>query len=547
MASLTIQSRASKIGLAVIRSSDDSCVLKVLVASKYFAERASSFATVERDVHNRTVISAFLVERGKLHIEVPKESVEALREFSQQQDGRNDGGDRIWKYLGVRILVDGVDSGGNTDAQSADERDKFVSHFRDLIWLMYRMRRLEPAVEQAHGSESQGGLELDPSRTADDQLTILVEIAFVDEVARLIHAIRQDYIPVTELCVAIKGRVSDRSVAKMAYEGWPRLECNFDEFAEVIPLFRVIATALDVVVSGELRQRSNLPDKWLGGHHDPRELRERLRNIPSFPRAVARSVATSIRLTPLQRVWKRTLDAARRILDAEAAQFGQAQNTGSTLILSLNMSSGWERIVASAIGSESPAATSPVSNDKPDHVIGIEQSGMTDPWGRDTPITVDLAAFELRSKSGSVDIDVVLVDAKYVELQGRGKEKRLALPPSNLYQIFVYSLMFKPRPRQVVLVYPMRENQVIAKGELTLKRAPLNIQAELKTEDAGQCSLRIVRARFPTSQDVYSEEGWHKYSENLKQAIMMTIRDGVNDAGREPNSTGREHETNTPP
>ena len=374
----------------------------------------------------------------------------------------------------------------NAKQASADDNSpRLASSLRDLVWLCYRNRKMKSSSDEGGGDET-GGLLLDPKTDeAQDPLALLAELDFVSEMHRLQHRIRKGYVSEEDRLASIRGRITDRGVLDFEMTGIPLLECRFDEFVEATPLFRVLVTALDVVASGTLRDALGVGSDWFGSSSDlhPATLREQLRNLPSLPRPVARATADRLRLTRLQHEWQRPLDLARRILRAESTDTGAADSEGGATIWSIEMPALWERLLTQAL------------NRQPD-CRAMEQAEVLQPWvGMGASRRADIV-LEHRGKP-------YLLDAKY-------KDGSKGASPADQYQIFAYSLLRRPAPVAVALVYPLPAgSRPSPRFDASFARAITNL--ETNDTEIARPDLHLLQLPFPSQTVVRDEFLWKDY------------------------------------
>jgi hypothetical protein len=379
-----------------------------------------------------------------------------------------------------------------------DAESYLTPAIRDLAWLCLRAAQIRSAASDGLGDESAGQL-LDAARAADeiDPLALLAELDFVHEMHRLQHRIRKGYVPEEDRLAAIRGRITDRGVLDYEMTGIPLLECRFDEFVEATPLFRVLATALDVVSAGSLRSSLGVETDGLfgsGSEVHPTTMREQLRSIPSLPLPVARATADRLRLTRLQQEWQRPLELARRILRAESVETGEATREGSMTVWTVDTAKVWEKVLERAF----QAAGVTVST----------QQGMNPPWQ-------GLGAERRPDLTVTHEDQTYLLDAKY----------KLGTPGSSTadqYQMFAYSLINEVRPDAVALVYPVPEGVALAKQHGTsFERETTNLEAAGKR--ATLPKLLLLQAPFPAPSQAQEEGEWQKYLISVGTRLKIAL------------------------
>jgi 5-methylcytosine-specific restriction endonuclease McrBC regulatory subunit McrC len=276
-----------------------------------------------------------------------------------------------------------------------------------------------------------GSLERDP------MLIPLVHHLFVQAVHENRRFIRQGYVRREERLATVRGRVVASSLARHLDGGPPELVCRYEDFTHETPLFRVIATALDVVAGGT----------WLDEHGDetPRargiRLRRYLSSIPSLPsRGMALNQARRLRLGPLLRRWERPLRLARMVLEATVPRLPSEATTITPSIWTLDTATLWEKLLEESLRRLFEAGH---LDDPPHGQLEIES-----PFeGGDGTRHPDLVCGQW------------VLDAKYKafgsEVPGdNGKIQWRHPETSDVNQMFVYAHVSESKASHVALLYP---------------------------------------------------------------------------------------------
>jgi len=162
--------------------------------------------------------------------------------------------------------------------------------------------------------------------------------ASVDAMIRLEKALRP-HIKKLGACVVA------RSVAQADLVGRPRLTCRFDDFSERTPLFRIIASALDVAASYHERSCDYDPSP----RQNARKLRRYLAPIPSLPRVQAVHVARRLRLGHMERDWQAALSLARMVLEDRQFRLNPSHEDTGPVVWTTDTAQIWEEIIAEAM------------------------------------------------------------------------------------------------------------------------------------------------------------------------------------------------------
>ncbi len=357
-------------------------------------------------------------------------------------------------------------------------------------------------------------------------LAPIVHRLFVEEIRDKLRCMRRGYVERSERTGTIRGRVETSSLGPVLAAKVPRVRCTFDAFTEHTPMFRIIASALDLVARGTWldHHRGLSADHQAGasrlgsvrsrGH----QLRRQLASIPSYPLGEARERVARLRLPPmLRRRWGVALSFARDVLLRHGPDLLSDDHKDAPVVWRLSMSGLWERILARALES-TPQVDAVGKQDKqnpPWKILG------TFPRRRDL-------VFELGHRR-------YVLDAKY----------SLHSKPSAGYlnQVFVYGLL--SGCDQVGLIYTRRRPEgdepelvrKVEKGRWPLSDEYLHIPTREKGKrgeeeaetDKGTLDLNLIEAAFPARGDLFSStEGtsvFEDYLENLGEQLVDLLDD----------------------
>ncbi len=371
---------------------------------------------------------------------------------------------------------------------------------------------LEEAVH--HGQERY------VSRKHHPLLAPIVHRLFVDEIEARLRWMRRGYVERSERCATVRGRVDPASLGPALAARVPRVRCTFDAFTEHTPLFRIIATALDLVARGTwLDHHEGLSAKHGKGagrlgsvRGRGYRLRRQLSSIPSYPLGVARERATGLLLPPmLRRRWGRALALAGDVLLRHGPDLLADDRRGAPVVWRLSMSGLWERILARAL--DTAPGTGPIE----------EQPPLQPPWSilKSFPRRRDLV-FDLLGHR-------YVLDAKYAILKKT---------PSAAYlnQVFVYGLL-SGRCDRVGLIYARPASE--ASEHTTLARPiergrwPLLVEyrhiAARAGKERGNLDLELVEACFPAREVIASIAGpeglvaFERYLQELGKALVEVL------------------------
>src|SRR5690606_5232682 len=225
----------------------------------------------------------------------------------------------------------------------------------------------------------------------------------------------------------------------------------FDAFTEDLPLFRVLATALERVVS------FSAPAQVLGTAFGISELRERavrlrrkLSGVVSLPPRRALHTAQNLRLERLNRRWEPALRLAALLLSGmEYVPAPWREHTYDGIELSIPTAQLWEELVWLALATN-PGFARVVNGNRPG-----DQLDAPAPWRRlDATDALAPSRPDVVAVTGAIPPRVRCIDAKYKLLDTPGLPGR-----AGLYQVFAYSHLLRTAegsglPSRCALVYP---------------------------------------------------------------------------------------------
>lgn len=199
-------------------------------------------------------------------------------------------------------------------------------------------------------------------RNAGNRFAFILHDEFVKEVRKQLPWLRRGYIERRDRLSTVRGRIDiSRSAAALAGQS-AHIDCIFDEFIENTLLFRVIATALDVVASGTwvsalLQTMTRAHDEDLKTFGElPAEaalgLRRLLGYLDSLPLVMARTHSARLRRSlhgALRVHWQLAIELADDILNDRSLD---APNNGTQIgpkIWAMRMDKVWECVLEAAL------------------------------------------------------------------------------------------------------------------------------------------------------------------------------------------------------
>lgn len=342
------------------------------------------------------------------------------------------------------------------------------------------------------------GISLDDPAATRRQALLLQEVLRARLLTRLIRdrlrELRRTYATRAERSRVIRGRIQTRTLFRAEVTG--EVDCEFEEFSEVSPLFRVVRTALDLVVSNSIHWG------WLATLPVAQEIldgacstRAHLHHISSMPRAEAAKVASQLRLGRVLRRWEPVRALCASILADSPPGYGQERSgsDGSSAFV-VDTAALWQALLDHAIRQMSVSQ------------VEYERPALVDLWH----------GAPFRGKA--VDSSLVyrgerwLVDAKYKEFP----EDRVP-SMSDQYQMFGYSHLYDDVVH-VALVYP---HAPWATGQGLSGPYP-------RGGSVRPCTLRLASAPFPHMHSPATFEGhWDQAVAGIQIALLGMLETKV--------------------
>jgi 5-methylcytosine-specific restriction endonuclease McrBC regulatory subunit McrC len=320
-------------------------------------------------------------------------------------------------------------------------------------------------------------------------LRIFLFKKYVDELYSVRDSLRPEYIEKKEKSSIIRGRISTQGLLHHMSTKSLSVESVYDDFTVQTPLQQVLITALHAV-RGDASQLAFVgQDTSL----KMKKLLTQFQHIRPLPIGSARRISGLVRPNKLGKNKLTTvLSLAKRILRFEDALLSGDDDVGGTMF-SINTSKQiWENLIRQRLR-ESP-------NIEYDSVVTATE----DPWiGLNSGF--DKTNPDFLFTHGD---DFFCWDAKY---------KLGSIDRSDQYQMYAYSHLASIAnnipiyPSSIALVYP---SQAISRVEIasTHARGPTSQNSNIK--------LSIIRAPFPSLEDVNNERAWSKYCSNLTRGLQ---------------------------
>ena len=331
----------------------------------------------------------------------------------------------------------------------------------------------------------------------------------VRELERRVRELRRGYVPAEDQLAAIRGKLLDSGIIRHAVCGDPRLDCEFDEFSEQVPLFRIVVTTLEV-----LGHRGPLGwgpwSSWKLCSEVSEQavaIRHVLGNIPAYSTAQAILIGRRLGLPRALSGWRSILRKCLAVLEERPpGRSSSAASDDTAVALWISSPRLWEWILEQSLHSVGIDAVSPKAVKKP--VI-------CKPWIRTDGPNVRPRHPDLTWTDHQQDA-IYVVDAKY---------KWSSRPTANdLNQMYMYSHATRNRLRHAARV---------AVCALVYPRAPgsqrLDERAYLRP-GGRRVTLFAMAPKFPRPDQVTDDAQWNGFLRATGKHIQSRLLSPAADA-----------------
>jgi hypothetical protein len=374
----------------------------------------------------------------------------------------------------------------------------------ELLSLLELALRVDKSATTSPLFESYGG-ERDAVAgpgEAEGSARVLREILRAWQLVRLVEGrmgdIRRTYLSTRERIPLVRGRIVARDMFRAEFA--TDLDCEFEEFSEIAPLYRVVRTTLDVVVGDSARWGwfRGLPfaSRILQGATG---IQRQLGHISSMARVEAARVASQMRLGPTLRLWEPVRCQCASILgECIPADARSADGYDAGVGITINTAVLWQGLVHHAVRELGRQRPGVVPEDPPNVALWV---------GHPFKGKVVDSAFR------HID-ERWLLDAKYKDFPG---ESAPAL--EDQYQMFGYSHLYD-EVTHVALLYP----QALGMTQRTVSGT------HRRGGRAGDCSIRWATAPFPERHvDTDADSNWRRAIGDVQEALagLLDQEDGT--------------------
>lgn len=324
-----------------------------------------------------------------------------------------------------------------------------------------------------------------------DPFLLLAQYEFVREMKELQDELRQGYISTIERTSAIKGRITTRGLVEHMAFGTPSLECEYDSFTTGLPIYKLLATTLELVANGGVLSALNLEylqQTFVETQDGAGQIRHYLGHIPSMPLEQATYAATHFRVSYQHRRFRKAVALAKKILCMPSSVLENSQEENG-LYWILNTDKIWERCVAQIVDAKHEQLT-------------------VETWEN--------------ISSKDKDIDVVFEVPSGGWFVGDAKYKDVPSTPGSgdQHQIFVYSLVYNTHtPVGAALIYPSRstdKEDAIVDIKVPYNRTQTNIE-----KNRSLFPLHIVTLPFPMPDTL---EQWNEKVADYRTTLFTKLR-----------------------
>jgi len=354
-----------------------------------------------------------------------------------------------------------------TQLPFAKDKKKFNEYLQKLILLalLFQKQSSKSTSNPESEIDDTGGFlkNDDMSFGNPDPFLLLAQHEFVREMKELQDELRQGYISTIERSSVIKGRITNRGIVEHMAFGTPSLECEYDSFTTGLPIYKLLATTLELVANGGVLSVLNLEhleQTFVETQEGAGQIRHYLGHIPSMPLEQAIYAATHFRVSYQHRRFRKAVALAKKILCMPSSLLENSQEENG-LYWSLNTDKIWERCVAQIVDAKHEKLT----------VETWENISTTDK-------EIDVV-FEVPSCGWIVG------DAKYKPVPSTPESK-------DQHQIFVYSLAYNSHtPVGAALIYPSKDGTAVS-----IKSSHYRTQTNIE-KNQSPFPQQIIQTRFP--------------------------------------------------
>lgn len=304
--------------------------------------------------------------------------------------------------------------------------------YKEVLSAVYRLCRYYKEQEMLNS----------PLEYSENALPIFLFKRFVTELAPKIRELRRSYSPIVEEVGAVRGRMTLRGMMNIKAKPSSKIECEFETFEVNSPLYRLLVTVLEVIVStkitGKLQNLQFLEELFQeDGEYIRKEaiiLRRHLAMISSLSIHQALQVCKQFqrRLPSRFRNFATLIQYSSHILQQEYDQVSKPpKELEQWWHVTAPSSKLWEQLLENSLDTLKNIQVNVDDNGKKRH----SQEDLEGPWEGSGTKNIDLVVKKQVKTQQAADTHVWLLDAKYAHLKN---------PPNSDYQYqqFFYAMAY---------------------------------------------------------------------------------------------------------
>jgi 5-methylcytosine-specific restriction endonuclease McrBC regulatory subunit McrC len=347
------------------------------------------------------------------------------------------------------------------------------------------------------------------SSTGDSLLLVAKIVQTLEE--NLVELTRT-YSNIVEKTDSVRGKITPRGMMMMVAQPSTRLECEFQKFDVQSPIYRVLATVLDLIVSNDLPNYLDIIDdsfRDLG----PRAsfLRGKLSMIRpySVQEALQHTISLSRSLPRKFSHYRELIDLSELYLSHKNIDFSVLGDPLDLFHITAPTSKVWEKIVETGLNSSEFVTYVDEQGNRTDN----GQSGLNGPW---------VSKNENLNRKKKIDLKIHLEDKSFI--LGDAKYAIAKEMPKSGYQyqqffyLHAYQKLSGLSPKCMSLIHP------ISLGKDSSVKSILSLEGYLRNQSKDVPWL-IVELPFPQIDDLLDEYWEDRFFTNMASEIETTLLD----------------------
>ena len=451
---------------------------------------------------------------------IPKEEVDNIQLLKQNQasdlenkklnleKALNQKFKNIQEVLSTNTSEEGVHQvEDKKQVEDNNENDKLNHH--DALRAVYRLCKL---YSDEKNIDKQFKMDL---KTNPNGFPIFLFERFVEALRPHLRELRRSYRQVIDEVGSVRGKITQRGMINIVARPSSRIECQFETFDTHSPIYRILATTLDIIIKTKIPYGFTfLQNEFQSILKKAAALRKRLKHIPIYriPTAIKECQRVRSHLPRAFRNFSKILSMAERILRKQYDSEKESKNPRTWWHITAPSSKVWELLLEMALKDENP-------NIRPE-----TQEELKGPWKGSGTKNIDICFTDK-------DNNTFLIDAKYAPWN--------KTPSSGYqYQQFFYSVAFNALPtkenerhlRSMLLIHAAKNDEQRHETyeiDPTLQQffsIPQEAEQSLQERFRYACPpLKVSEVLFPQCHHLLTEEALNAYLEQTKVRLREVL------------------------